>query len=129
MKAETKTVVEKRKLTRKEKEELVKKLYDEGYTYREIAKELRISFRDISRILKREERKDAISELFEKISRLEEKFESLNARVRDISLMVTCTFGNAMMHVYCPRCRKWSYIVYDREKGWVCTHCEQSPLL
>ena len=57
MKSNTKAN-EKKRLTRKEKEELVKKLYEQGYTYREIAKKLRISVRDISRILKGEERKD-----------------------------------------------------------------------
>jgi transposase-like protein len=31
-------------LTRSEKEELVKRLYEEGKTYREIAKEVRMSF-------------------------------------------------------------------------------------
>lgn len=41
----------KRRLKRKGKE-LVRKMYDEGHSYREIAKKLRISFRDISRILK-----------------------------------------------------------------------------
>ena len=64
---------EKKRLTRKEKEELVKKLYEQGYTYREIAKKLRISVRDISRILKGEERKDEIDEIKERLSKLEEQ--------------------------------------------------------
>ena len=39
-------------LTRNQKKELVIKLYEEGKTYREIAKEVRISPRDIGNILK-----------------------------------------------------------------------------
>jgi DNA-binding NarL/FixJ family response regulator len=40
-------------LTRQEKEKLVIDLYNQGMTIRDIAKELRISFRDIGVILKR----------------------------------------------------------------------------
>lgn len=46
---------------------MVKMLYEEGYTYREIAKKLRISVRDISRILRGEERKDEIDEIKERL--------------------------------------------------------------
>jgi DNA-binding CsgD family transcriptional regulator len=50
-------------LTRQEKEQKVLDLYNEGKTIREIAKELRMSFRDIGAILKKasgalEERQD-----------------------------------------------------------------------
>lgn len=64
----------KAKRTRKEKEELIKKLYEQGYTYREIAKELRISVRGISRILRGEERRDGIDEIKERLSKLEKAF-------------------------------------------------------
>jgi hypothetical protein len=40
-------------LTRQEKERLVRELYNQGKTIRDIAKELRISFRDIGAILKK----------------------------------------------------------------------------
>ncbi len=45
-------------LTRQEKEKLVIDLYNQGKTIRDIAKELRISFRDIGAILKQEEKHD-----------------------------------------------------------------------
>src|SRR5215204_773906 len=50
-------------LSREEKEKLVLELYyDKGYTYREIAKELRISPNQIREIIKRhEEKNDAIA--------------------------------------------------------------------
>ena len=40
-------------LTRQEKERLVIELYNQGKTIRDIAKELRISFRDIGTVLKK----------------------------------------------------------------------------
>ena len=40
-------------LTRQEKERLVIELYNQGKTIRDIAKELRMSFRDIGSILKK----------------------------------------------------------------------------
>ncbi|HKG88661.1 MAG TPA: hypothetical protein VKA95_10070, partial [Nitrososphaeraceae archaeon] len=40
-------------LTRQEKERLVMDLYNQGKTIRDIAKELRMSFRDIGAILKK----------------------------------------------------------------------------
>ena len=40
-------------LTRQEKERLVLQLYNQGKTIRDIAKELRMSFRDIGGILKK----------------------------------------------------------------------------
>jgi DNA-binding transcriptional regulator LsrR (DeoR family) len=50
-------------LSRKEKEEILLDLYyNKGYTYRHIAEELRMSFNQISHILKRhEERNNAIA--------------------------------------------------------------------
>ncbi|RLG63821.1 hypothetical protein DRO21_05245 [archaeon] len=75
MKTEEKKVG--RRMKRKEKEELVRKLYEQGYTYREIAKELRISVRDISRILREEERKDEIKEIKEELERLRESVDYL----------------------------------------------------
>jgi len=41
-------------LTRQERERLVLDLYNQGKTYREIAKEARVSFRDIGAILNKE---------------------------------------------------------------------------
>ena len=43
-------------LTRQEKEQKVLDLYNEGKTIREIAKELRMSFRDIGSILRKASR-------------------------------------------------------------------------
>jgi len=83
MKSNTKTNGKKR-LTRKEKEELVKKLYEQGYTYREIAKKLRISVRDISRILKSEERKDEIDEIKERLSKLDEMIKKIDSDIDTI---------------------------------------------
>lgn len=40
-------------LTRSEKEELVKQLYEEGKTYREIAKEVHMSFGPIGKIVRK----------------------------------------------------------------------------
>jgi hypothetical protein len=45
-------------LTRQEKERLVIELYNQGKTIRDIAKELRMSFRDIGAILKKSEEKE-----------------------------------------------------------------------
>ena len=44
-------------LTRQEREQNVLSLYNQGRTIREIAKEIRISFRDIGTVLKKEEEK------------------------------------------------------------------------
>ena len=43
-------------LTRQEREQNVLSLYNEGKTIREIAKEIRMSFRDIGAVLKKEEK-------------------------------------------------------------------------
>jgi DNA-binding NarL/FixJ family response regulator len=45
-------------LTRQEREQLVIDLYNQGKTIRDIAKEVRMSFRDIGTILKKEEEKE-----------------------------------------------------------------------
>jgi hypothetical protein len=45
-------------LTRQEREQLVIDLYNQGKTIREMAKEVRMSFRDIGTILKKEEEKE-----------------------------------------------------------------------
>ena len=42
-------------LTRQEREQTVLDLYNQGKTIREIAKEIRMSFRDIGAVLKKEE--------------------------------------------------------------------------
>ena len=43
-------------LTRQEREQTVLDLYNQGKTIREIAKEIRMSFRDIGAVLKKEEK-------------------------------------------------------------------------
>ena len=45
-------------LARQEREQAVLDLYNQGKTIREIAKDLRISFRDIGTVLKKEEEKE-----------------------------------------------------------------------
>jgi DNA-binding NarL/FixJ family response regulator len=45
-------------LTRQEREQNVLYLYNQGKTIREIAKEVRISFRDIGSVLKKEEKEN-----------------------------------------------------------------------
>ena len=45
-------------LTRQEREQIVLDLYNHGKTIRDIAKEARISFRDIGAVLKKEEEKE-----------------------------------------------------------------------
>ncbi|HIP25198.1 MAG TPA: hypothetical protein EYG81_01855 [Archaeoglobus profundus] len=133
MKANKKTE-EKRRLTRKEKEELVKKLYEQGYTYREIAKKLRISVRDISRILRGEERKDEIDEIKERLSRLEKKIESLIDRLDNASYMIRHALGSAKIKIRCPKCYEWTYLAFRKVKvgnrvveKWVCSSCGQIP--
>jgi transposase len=151
MKSNTKTN-EKKRLTRKEKEELkeelVKKLYEQGYTYREIAKKLRISVRDISRILKGEERKDEIDEIKERLSKLEKKIEEierdvsycldeieyLTGRLNNASYMIRHALGNAGIKIRCPKCHEWTYLELREikvgkttEKRWVCSNCNQVP--
>jgi DNA invertase Pin-like site-specific DNA recombinase len=44
-------------LTREEKDKLIRNLYDQGKTYKEIAKEARVSVRDIKPTLERKETK------------------------------------------------------------------------
>ena len=43
-------------LTRQEREQIVLDLYNQGKTIRDIAKEVRMSFRDIGAVLKKEEK-------------------------------------------------------------------------
>ena len=45
-------------LTRQEREQIVLDLYNQGKTIRDIAKQVRISFRDIGAVLKKEEEKE-----------------------------------------------------------------------
>ena len=139
---------EKKRLTRKEKEESVKKLYEQGYTYREIAKKLRISVRDISRILRGEERKDEIDEIKERLSKLEKKIEeigrdvsycldeigSLIDRLDNAPYMIRHALGSAEIKIRCPKCHEWFYLVLRKVKvgkttveKWVCSNCNQIP--
>ena len=53
-------------LTRQEREQTVLNLYNQGKTIRDIAKEVRISFRDIGAVLKKEEEKGKTKETIRK---------------------------------------------------------------
>jgi len=57
------------------KSKYIVELRKQGYTYKQIAKLLRVSTRDIARVLKKEFRKDEIEELKERVGRLE-KFQN-----------------------------------------------------
>ena len=47
-------------LTREEKDKLIRDLYDQGKTYKEIAREARVSVRDIKPVLEKAQRKREI---------------------------------------------------------------------
>jgi len=120
MKSNTKTE-EKKRLTRKEKEELVKKLYEQGYTYREIAKKLRISVRDISRILRGEERKDEIDEIKERLSKLEKKIKEIKEDINviyDIIDPIVEGINTAVTREWeCPNCGEGGYVAIHIKCG------------
>ena len=59
------------------KSKYIIELRKQGYTYKQIAKLLRVSTRDIARVLKKEFRKDEIEELKERVERLERIIESI----------------------------------------------------
>jgi len=130
MKSNTKAN-EKNRLTRKEKEELVKKLYEQGYTYREIAKKLRISVRDISRILRGEERKDEIDEIKERLSKLEKMIKEIEESIDviyDIIDPIAEGINTAVTRKWeCPNCGERGYVAtrikcgacgYETWWGW-----------
>jgi translation initiation factor 2 beta subunit (eIF-2beta)/eIF-5 len=50
-------------LTRQEREQVVLDLYNQGKTIRDIAKEVRMSFRDIGAVLKKEEKAEILAEV------------------------------------------------------------------
>jgi len=113
------------RLTRKQKEELVKELYEQGYTYREIAKKLRISVRDISQILKGVTRKDEIDEIKERLQKLEE-------RIDNASFMIRHALGDADIQIRCPHCHQWTLLRLIKPKGmdeekWACPLCGEVP--
>lgn len=113
-----------KRLSRKEKEELVKKLYEQGYTYREIAKELKISVRDISRIIRGDEKKDEIDEIKERLSELEKKIESLERQqksVWDVLIKFSKLIGKEGIpkEWKCPSCGEKGHVIIYFE----CPNC------
>lgn len=113
-----------KKLTRKEKEGLVRKLYEEGYTYREIARKLRISVRDISRILRVEERRDEIDEIKERMEKIENRLKKNEDRLEWIVYRILWAFEAIGAEFPCNNCWNMTTLEFDEERAtWFCKNC------
>jgi len=104
-------------LSIEKKAPMVIELRKRGATYRQIAKWLNISVRDISKILKEHEIKGYAERIEERLSKLEEKINCLAKIVRTGFASLGAIFN-------CPFCGENSKFVYDRSKKlYVCKNC------
>ncbi len=90
---------------------------EEGCTYREIAKTLKVSFRDISRVLKdtkgEEKLEKQVKALERKIDELEKRIKLLSLRLGRIVDVLGPTLAVNKLAVYCPNCMSQTLIVED----------------
>jgi len=104
-------------LSTEKKAPMVIELRRKGATYRQIAKWLNISVRDISKILKEHEIKGYAERIEERLAKLEEKIDGLAKIVRT-------GFASSGVTFICPFCGNLSKFVYDKSKKLcVCKNC------
>ncbi|RLI74653.1 hypothetical protein DRP04_14470 [Archaeoglobales archaeon] len=116
-------------LPMEEKAKYIKKLREKGYTYREIAKILKVSFRDISRVLKGTEKEEKLEK---RVKALERKIDVLERMIkvqglrlgRTVDVLLSTPAANKLA-VYCPNCMRRTFIIEDaRNPGrWICKFC------
>ncbi|MCW7079462.1 MAG: hypothetical protein OCU22_10115 [Canidatus Methanoxibalbensis ujae] len=146
-----------RRLSVEERVEIVRKLYfDEGLTYDQIAKVLRISPRDIAKAVRGEKITETeadklraeIRECKQKIKELEERLDRASRFIRATFAHFTVEYSDLFgsekvkgkLFVFCPYCRKLVHLTYkevptpesekEREKTvkmWVCEKCGRIP--
>lgn len=145
-----------RRLSVEERVEIVRKLYfDEGLTYDQIAKILRISPRDIAKAVRGEIEQTEADKLRAEIRECRQRIKELEERLDRASVFVRATFAHftaeysdlfesqrvkGKLFVFCPYCRKLVHLTYkevptpnsekEREKTvkmWVCEKCGKVP--
>lgn len=100
-----------------EKKKKVQELYVKGYTYRQIAKELRMSIRDIANCIKG---KETISE--EKKNELEERINIIGKKIDEFEEKINWLEENMnalirFLRFKCPKCGEEGYLNFSIKCG------------
>lgn len=113
------------------KAEKIVELRRKGLTYAQIARELRVSTRDIARVLKTELRRNELQDLKERVDRISEEIRALGGTLGRISAVVKqIAHGLGQSHratIYCFKCHRWARLVWTESKGYACERCGELP--
>jgi len=105
----------------------IKKDYDAGMGYKELAKKYRMSFRDLSKVLKEE---GSVVVTKRELEEVRSQIKNLEERLDKASYLIRHALGNNKITFKCPLCKEWSYLkLLDIEdsKMWACEKCRRVP--
>ena len=75
------------RMTRREKEQMIVQLYEDGYSYKEICHLLRVSPKTITKVLEEAERSKQF-EIYERLDNLEERIETVERALKALILVI-----------------------------------------
>lgn len=75
------------RMTKREKEEMIVQLYEDGYSYKEICQLLRVSPKTITKVLNEAEASKQF-EIYEKLDNLEERIETVERALKALILAI-----------------------------------------
>ena len=80
------------RMTKREKEQMIVQLYEDGYSYKEICQLLRVSPKTITKVLDEAERSKQF-EIYEKLDNLEERIETVERALKALILAIQRMHG------------------------------------
>jgi len=75
------------RMTKREKEQMIVQLYEDGYSYKEICQLLRVSPKTITKVLDEAERSKQF-EIYERLDNLEERIETVERALKALILAI-----------------------------------------
>ena len=75
------------RMTKREKEQMIVQLYEDGYSYKEICQLLRVSPKTITKVLDEAERSKQF-EIYERLDNLEERIETVERALKALILVI-----------------------------------------
>ena len=75
------------RMTKREKEQMIVQLYEDGYSYKEICHLLRVSPKTITKVLEEAERYKQF-EIYERLDDLEERIETVERALKTLILAI-----------------------------------------
>jgi len=75
------------RMTRREKEQMIVQLYEDGYSYKEICHLLRVSPKTITKVLEEAETSKQF-EIYERLDNLEERIETVERALKALILAI-----------------------------------------